>query len=225
MLARRDLGHRDHRRGRGDDRRLGARVVIRLLRADAVHEHVVHRVGEIRVDVGAAAAHQRGVGGEHQLVVLGGDDVLGDDDVAAERLPERVQVHITGQLVADLDRPVELQDLVGLHDLAQVVAGDDRLEQLALGQDPDQGDEGERSHQAVVAVLLGDVLVPVHRVVVLDGAGVLADLLAADLVVVVDAVVVADHRRRVRRGVELRLARLDGFVCAGVHCHGRTVPI
>src|SRR3977135_1371056 len=46
-----------------------------------------------------------------------GHDVLCDDDVGAERLPDRVDVHIAVQLVAGLDRLEELQLLVDLDDL------------------------------------------------------------------------------------------------------------
>src|ERR1700710_823973 len=53
----------------------------------------------------------------HGLTLVVGDDVLGDDDVGAVRLPDRVHVHVAVQPVACVDRTQELELLVDLHDL------------------------------------------------------------------------------------------------------------
>ncbi len=89
--------------------------------------------------------------------------------------------------------------LIGLHDLPHVVAGDHVLEQLALRDDAQDGDVGGSGDQGVVTELAGAFLTPVGGGVrVLHGHRVLADLFAADLVVVVDGVVEADERLGVR---------------------------
>ena len=105
-------------------------------------------------------------------------------------MPERVQDDVADQPVADLDGPVELQALIGVQDLAGVVAGDELVEQVLLGDHRDEGPEGEWGDQPVVPEARGGILAAVRRMRVLQGFGELADLLAADLVEVGDPVMV-----------------------------------
>src|ERR1700712_349663 len=62
--------------------------------------------------------------------VLVGDDVLGDDDVGAMGLTNRVKVDIAVELVAGLNRALERQLLVDLDDLlvhdADIGIGEER---------------------------------------------------------------------------------------------------
>src|SRR3954466_15690509 len=63
------------------------------------------------------SARKGRIGLLHDVTVVVGDDGLGHDDVGAEGLPNRVHVHVAVELIACLDRHVELQLLVNLDDL------------------------------------------------------------------------------------------------------------
>src|SRR5258707_14603106 len=65
----------------------------------------------------SSTTRQGRIGFLHHVTVLIRDDVSRHDDVRAERLPNRVHVHIAIQQVARHDRLEELQLLVDLDDL------------------------------------------------------------------------------------------------------------
>src|ERR1700676_3432145 len=65
----------------------------------------------------AATPRKGGVGLLYYFAVLIGHDVLGHDDVGAERVPHRVNVHVAIEAITGLDGPDELQFLVDLDDL------------------------------------------------------------------------------------------------------------
>src|SRR5436309_1330998 len=62
-------------------------------------------------------ARQGRIGFLHHVTLLVGDDVLGHDDVGAERAPNGMHVHVAVQAVAGLDGCEILQRLVDLDDL------------------------------------------------------------------------------------------------------------
>ena len=70
--------------------------------------------------------------------------VLGDDDVGAAHLAERLQADFAVQPVPDLHRPMQNQLLIGVHHLAQVVAGQDPHEQLLDRERYEDADERDR---------------------------------------------------------------------------------
>jgi len=76
--------------------------------------------------------------------VLVGDQVLGDDDVGAAHLAERLQADFAVQPVPDLHRPMQNQLLIGVHHLAQVVADQDLHEQLLDRERYEDADERDR---------------------------------------------------------------------------------
>ena len=85
-----------------------------------------------------------------------------------------------GQLVAGLDRLVVQELLVDLDDLHGLHADVDVLEEVPLDHHREDRHEGRRRDERLVAQLGGGRFVVVRRIVGLDGAGVLADLFAAD---------------------------------------------
>ena len=88
-----------------------------------------------------------------------GADVAGDDDVGAEPLDDRLDVHGPGQPVAGLDRPVEDELLVDLDDLHGLQADVDVLEEVLLDHQREDRREGQRRDEVVVAEFGGRVLV------------------------------------------------------------------
>src|ERR1700682_1960800 len=90
------------------------------------------------------------VGLLNYFTVLVGHNVLGHDDVRAERLPNRVDVDIAIEAIAGLDRLEELQLLVDLHDLgvldADVGVGKERRLRLVA----EHRDERQRCQDRVV---------------------------------------------------------------------------
>jgi hypothetical protein len=93
-----------------------------------MHDHFLDRVRDVLVDLAAGTRDDGRPRRLHDLAVLVGDDVLGGHDVAATHLTERLEVHIAHQSIADLNRAVKLQPLIGLQNLARVVPGDDLFE-------------------------------------------------------------------------------------------------
>ena len=83
-----------------------------------------------------------------------------------------------------------LEDLLGLH--VGVVTDDHLLEHPAVAGHTRSGGECQWRHQTGVTHIRGRGDVPVRGVVVLDSAGVLAQLLSADQRGAVHLVVVAD---------------------------------
>src|SRR6202011_1439513 len=87
-----------------------------------------------------------------------GHDVLGDDDVRAERLPNRVHVHIAVQLVAGLDRLQELQLLVDLDDLGVLDSDVGVREERRLRLVSEHRDERQRREEPAVAEVGGGLV-------------------------------------------------------------------
>ena len=93
-----------------------------------------------------------------------GADVAGGDDVGAEPLVDRLDVHGPGQLVTDLDRPVEEELLVDLDDLHGLHADVDVLEEVPLDHHREDRGEGQRRDERVVAEFGGRGLVVGGRI-------------------------------------------------------------
>src|SRR3954468_11383400 len=140
----------------------------------------------------SGTARQSRIGLLHHVTRMVGDDVLGHDDVGAERLPYRMDVDIAVEPIAGDDRLHELEFLVDLDDLrvldADIGAGEERRLRLV----PENRDEGQRAQQTRIAEVRGGRLIEERGVIVLDGGRVLADLLPAHDVVVGVAIVHPD---------------------------------
>ncbi len=174
------------------------------------HDHAAGGVLDLPVVVGRAVDEEGRVRDLGEFVPLIGQDGLGHHGAASGDLAERIQRDVAGQAIPGEDGAVVLDVLVRLQHAREVVPGGDPSEQFLLREDPDEGEEGGRRHQGVVAALGRTLLGPVHGMEVPNGFRVLAHLLAADFVVVVGAVVIADHVDRVLRGVGLLRSRCVG---------------
>jgi hypothetical protein len=118
-----------------------------------VNHHRGDHPGQFRIGHPAGAGDECGAGGGHRFLVLVGDQVLGDDDVGAAHLAERLQADFAVQPVPDLHRPMQNQLLIGVHHLAQVVADQDPHEQLLDRERYKDADERDRPQNHVAGSL------------------------------------------------------------------------
>src|SRR5262249_19720961 len=116
---------------------------------------------------------------QDQLTIVVDTNVPGDDDVGAETLVHRMDVHAGVELVSDTHRLVVHEPLVDLDDLHGLHAHVDIPEEIVLDKFREDRHEGYRCDDAVVAQFGGRCLVEAGRVLAFDGTGETADLLAA----------------------------------------------
>ena len=112
-------------------------------------------------------AHQGGVGLQHQLAVLVGADVAGDDDIGTEALVDALDVHGAVQDVTGRNRLVVNEFLVHLNDLHGRDTHVDVGEEMLLDDQPEDRHEGQRRDDLAVAESGGGLLVVAGRVHVL----------------------------------------------------------